>query len=126
MKFIHNLLAFLFFALGAIGAFLPVLPTVPFLLLASFFFSKGSERFNKWFTNTKIYKKHLEDFIENKEMTLRRKLSITIPVSIMLLIVFFKSNNLHLRIGLILILIFKDLYFIFRIKTVKAPSKSRE
>lgn len=122
MKFIYNLLAFLFFALGAIGAFLPVLPTVPFLLLASFFFSKGSERFNKWFTNTKIYKNHLEDFIENKEMTLRRKLSITIPVSIMLLIVFFKSNNLHLRIGLILILIFKDLYFIFRIKTVKVES----
>lgn len=122
MKFIYNLLAFLFFALGAIGAFLPVLPTVPFLLLASFFFSKGSERFNNWFTNTKIYKNHLEDFIENKEMTLRRKLSITIPVSIMLLIVFFKSDNLHLRIGLILILIFKDLYFIFRIKTVKVES----
>lgn len=122
MKFIYNLLAFLFFALGAIGAFLPVLPTVPFLLLASFFFSKGSERFNNWFTNTKIYKNHLEDFIENKEMTLRRKLSITIPVSIMLLIVFFKSDNLHLRIALILILIFKDLYFIFRIKTVKVES----
>lgn len=118
MKFIYNFLAFSFFAIGAIGAFLPVLPTVPFLLLASFFFAKGSERFNNWFTNTKIYKNNLEDFIENKEMTLRKKLSIMIPVTIILLFVFFKSDNLYFRIGLIFILIFKDMYFIFRIKTV--------
>ncbi len=34
--------------LGAVGAFLPLLPTVPFLLLAAFCFARSSEKVHKW------------------------------------------------------------------------------
>jgi uncharacterized membrane protein YbaN (DUF454 family) len=36
------------FAVGAVGAFVPLLPTVPLMLLAAFCFARGSEGFHRW------------------------------------------------------------------------------
>jgi len=76
MKIIYVILGFVSMGLGIAGSFLPGLPTVPFLLLASFCFARGSERFHGWFTQTKIYKNYLEDFEKNRSMTLKTKIGL--------------------------------------------------
>lgn len=42
------LLAWTSLILGIIGAFLPIMPTVPFILLAAFAAARGSERLRGW------------------------------------------------------------------------------
>lgn len=122
MKIIYVILGFVSMGLGIVGSFLPGLPTVPFLLLASFFFARGSERFHRWFTQTKIYKNYLEDFEKNRSMTLKVKIGLLCLSSTMIAFpIFFVKNN-YLRLVLILVVIFKYYYFIFCIKTSK-PDK---
>ena len=73
-KYIYITVGLIAVVLGAIGVALPILPTTPFLLLASYCFARGSERFNNWFINTKLYKNHLESFVNERAMTLKQKL----------------------------------------------------
>lgn len=121
-KFFYVTIGLIAFALGSIGVVLPVLPTTPFLLLASVCFVKGSDRFNNWFVNTKIYKKHLETFVKERAMTLKQKITILAFADTMIAIPFIIVDNLMMRITLILVVLFKLYYFIFRIKTI-VPNK---
>ncbi|MBV1900307.1 MAG: YbaN family protein [Kordiimonadaceae bacterium] len=61
-------------ALGVIGAFLPLLPTVPFLLLAAFCFSKGSERMHSWLLNHKSFGPPIEEWHKHGAIASRVKL----------------------------------------------------
>ena len=112
------------FALGAIGVILPILPTTPFLLLASFCFAKGSERFNTWFINTKVYKKHLESFVKERAMTLKQKVILLAFADTMIAIPLITVDVLPMRITLIALILFKIYYFIFNIKTITPEEKA--
>ena len=107
-------------ALGTAGIILPLLPTTPFYLLATLCFAKSSKRFHSWFTSTKIYKKHLESYVETRSMTLGTKFKILIPVTIMLFLTGFFMDILAMRIVIVILLVSKWCYFIFVIKTIKA------
>lgn len=76
LRILWLILGFAAIGLGAVGVVLPVLPTTPFLLLASFCLAKGSEKFHTWFTGTKLYKNHLDDFVQNRSIP-QRSLSPT-------------------------------------------------
>lgn len=105
--------------LGLIGVILPVLPTTPFLLLASVCFVKGSDRFDRWFKGTKLYQKYLETFVESKKMTLKQKWTILLFADFMLMFPFILIDSLHMRLFLILLILCKFYYFFVKIETIK-------
>lgn len=107
---------------GAVGTVLPFLPTVPFLLLATFCFAKSSKKLHDRFTNSKLYKKNLESYVNGKGMTVKAKIRIMSAVTLLMAfgftVMMIKDVYIpSLILGIIWIL--HILYFIFGIKTLK-------
>ncbi|HEX8526371.1 YbaN family protein [Allosphingosinicella sp.] len=58
-RFFYLTLGLLSLALGAIGAVLPLLPTVPFMLLAAFCFARSSPSLEAWLTGHRHFGPHI-------------------------------------------------------------------
>ena len=63
---------------------LPILPTTPFLLLAMYAFARSSEKMNRWFLETKLYKKHLAGIASGQGMTLKSKMTVILTVTLLM------------------------------------------
>lgn len=111
---------FLFFALGMVGVVLPILPTTPFILVAAFCFARSSERLNAWFKGTKVYKQVLEGYVTKRSMTVKAKLTILVPVTILLAIGFAMMGRVPVgRVILAIVWVAHIVYFGFVVKTDK-------
>lgn len=121
IKFLYIIIGFIALGLGVMGLVLPVLPTTPLLLLASYCFVKGSERFEHWFKGTTLYKRHLETFVKERSMTLKQKLTILLFADVMIAIPFLILDSFMVRVMLVLIVFYKYYYFIYKIQTVPEP-----
>ena len=56
------------------GAFLPVLPTTPFLLLSAFFFLRGNRKLYDWLLNHPRMGVYITNFVKHKAIPLRVKI----------------------------------------------------
>ncbi|MGB0496709.1 MAG: YbaN family protein [Rubricella sp.] len=73
LRTIWFLLGLLSLGLGMLGAALPLLPTVPFILLAAFFFSRSSEAWHNWLINHGIFGPMISDWNEHRAISRRVK-----------------------------------------------------
>lgn len=62
MRYLWTALGWIFFALGVVGAVLPLVPTVPFMLLAAACFARGSERIHRWLVTHPRFGPPIEDW----------------------------------------------------------------
>lgn len=116
-------LGFICLALGTIGVFLPILPTVPFYIVTAFSFAKSSEKLHDWFVGTKLYQKNLKSFVERKAMTVKTKVSILTSVTLVMGIGIFMMARKSIWVPCIILGVVWLChlgYFLFRVKTEKA------
>ena len=102
-KKIHICVGLLAVGLGIIGAFLPVMPTVPFLLVALFCFERSSKKYHEMILNNKYFGKILRDYYEGKGLTTSVKIKAILFLSCGIGFSFYKVQHLYLRIMLAVI-----------------------
>lgn len=81
MRFLWVIFGLTALGLGVIGIVLPLLPTVPFLLLATFFFARSSERLHNWLITHPRFGPPIEDW--NNRGAIRRPAKILASASIL-------------------------------------------
>lgn len=74
MNIFLTILGLISLGLGILGAFLPVLPTTPFLLLAAALFLRGNRRLYEWLMNHPKLGAYISNFMEHKAIPMRVKI----------------------------------------------------
>lgn len=74
-RLIYLGLGWLFFGLGVIGAFLPVVPTTPFMILALWAFSNSSEKLRGWLYNHPVFGPPLQRWQDHGVISGRAKMA---------------------------------------------------
>ncbi len=104
MRYLLLILGYVCVGLGVLGIFLPILPTTPFLLLASYLFYRSSLRAQQWLLGNKYLGAYITDFQIHKSIPLRVKVySISMLWITILLSTFVVLDKWWLRIMLIAI-----------------------
>ena len=74
MKPLYFSLAWLFFVIGILAIFVPVIPTTPFMILALWAFSKSSERFHHWLYHHRLFGPPLQHWHQYRVIPLVAKI----------------------------------------------------
>ena len=118
---------FLTLALGTLGIFLPVLPTVPLYLLTLILFANSSRRLHSWYIQTGLYKKYLLPYLEAGGLTGRAKgwLIGFVTLQIFIAVWLLRNSILGICICAAVYLGFL-LSMLLAVKTIVLPEKGKE
>lgn len=127
-KILYVLLGCVGVGLGALGAVLPMLPAFPFLMLAAFCFARSSEKLDRWFKGTRLYKENLEDFVAGKGMTRKAKVRILVTVTLLMSVGMIMMGLKGIVVGCIVLTcvwVFHLVYFLFGVRTIPAEEQKK-
>ena len=127
MKKLIALFGLISLGLGILGAFLPLLPTTPFILLSAALIAKSSDRLHHYLLEHKIFGPMIRDYNENKSISLKAKvISLsTMWASILYATFFVASGKIWLQALLLCIAIGVSIH-ILRFKTKREQQKEHK
>lgn len=119
-KIFFALLGLLSLGLGILGAFLPILPTVPFVLIAAYCFARSSHRLDRWLRTTRIYRQTMRLMRNGRRgMTIMQKMRIMLPVTTLMGVSFLLTEHPHARLAIAVMWLAHIIFFVFRVPTVR-------
>ena len=88
----------IFFCLGMIGYYLPVLPGTIFLILSAYFFMHSSDKLYKKIINHPNYGFPIKQYIEKNVISLKSKIVILVSMWVATIFSFYFISNLNLEV----------------------------
>jgi uncharacterized membrane protein YbaN (DUF454 family) len=105
-RLLFVILGTLSLGIGMVGIFVPVLPTTPFLLLATSFYARGSAKFYNWLVKNRVLGAYIRQYVDGNGMALKVKLFTAAFLWIAISsTVIFVVDDLPMRIVLVMIAI---------------------
>ena len=82
MRVIWLIFGLIVLGLGCLGVVLPLLPTVPFILLAAFCFAKSSNRLHNWLLTHRLFGKMIQDWRQSGAIATSAKKMATLSIAL--------------------------------------------
>lgn len=115
-------------AIGAIGIFIPILPTTPFIIAAALCFSGSSDRMYKWLSQSSYFGEFITNYQNGTGVSKKTKVTSIIFLWLLLPIsMYFMRNNMLILIVLMIVGICVTAHIILlRGRNEKIPPCNRE
>lgn len=103
--------------LGFIGAFLPLLPTTPFILLSAWCFIKSSPRAHQWLRSHSVLGPPLINWEERGAISTRAKVIALITIFLSMVMIWYRIDIMWLKVVVTCILLCSSTFIITRPKS---------
>jgi uncharacterized membrane protein YbaN (DUF454 family) len=124
-KTLLNIAGVIALLLAILGLFLPLLPTTPFLLLASACFARGSTRLHRWLLQHRVFGAYLRNVEAGNGIPLRAKIVALALMWTSLGVSFLRFEHTGLRILLLAIGCAVSIYLWRFLPTLRTAGKTR-
>ena len=86
MRLIWLMCGLVSLGIGIVGIFLPLIPTVPLILLAAFCFARSSQRLHAWLVTHEQFGPLIHDWQTNRSIRPRAKKMATVSIAMVFII----------------------------------------
>ena len=118
---IYLCLGWAFVGLAVLGLFLPLLPTTPFLLVASSCFLRSSPRWQRWLLNSRWFGPMLRDWDEHRAV--RRPVKVLAVVVVSAALALAVVRDLHWAVRTLIVLLgLVGLMVVWRLPVISAAA----